>query len=147
MSKFVGEIFLLAGVGIGALIVWLLIKGMRSKNWPTAPGVVLDSQVTMHYDDEGTKMYGVALSYRYDVDGLTYDGNKRTFGDYSSNNRGRAEKIIAQYQPGSAVQVHYKPEDPSEAVLEPGMSWFLAIFLIFPVVFIGIGVAILFGWM
>jgi len=143
VPKLVGEIFLLVGVAVGAVIVWQLVKGSRSKNWPTAPGVVTDAQVTMHYDDEGTRMYKPVVAYRYDVDGLAYDGDRRTFGNYSSNNRGRAEKIVAQYRPGSQIQVHYKPDDPGESVLEPGTSWVLAIFLLFPVVFIGVGIAIL----
>lgn len=147
MSKLVGEIFLLVGVAVGAVIVWQLIKGMRSKNWPTALGVVTDAQVSMHYDDEGTRMYKPEVAYRYDADGLEYNGNKRTFGEYSSSNRRRAEKIVGQYRPGSQVQVYYNPEDPGVAVLEPGTSWVLAIFLLFPVVFIGIGLAVLLGLM
>ena len=141
MSKIAAEIFLVVGVVVGALLVWQLIKGMRSKNWPTAPGSVIDAQITMHYDDDGDRMYGASIHYRYTVDGLEYSGDKRTFGDFSSNNRRRAENIVGQYPSGSAVQVYHHPDDPEDSVLEPGTKGQSFLFLLLPLIFIGLGVA------
>ena len=141
MSKTAAAIFLIVGVGLGAFMVLNLIRGRRSRNWPTVPGVMMDSHVNSYYDDEGDRMYGVAIMYRYEVDGLEFTSNKRTFGEFNSNNQGRAERIVAQYLPGSNVQVHYDPDDPANAVLEPGTNATSILFLLLPLIFIGLGVA------
>jgi hypothetical protein len=141
MSTTAATIFLLVGLGIGAVMVLNLIRGRRSRHWPIVPGVVLDSQVNSYTDDEGTRMYGVAITYRYEVDGYEFSGNRRTFGEFNSNNRGRAERIVAQYLPGSDVQVYYDPDDPTKAVLEPGTNSTSILFLLLPLIFIGLGLA------
>ena len=117
MSTTAAAIFLIVGVGLGAFMVLNLIRGRRSRNWPTVPGIVMDSQVSSYYDDEGDRMYGVAIMYRYEVDGLEFTSDRRTFGEFNSSNHGRAEGIVAQYMPGSNVQVHYDSDDPGNAVL------------------------------
>ncbi len=145
MSKIAAEIFLVLGVITAGALVWKLIKGMKAKNWPTAPGNVVDSQITMHYDDDGDRMYGTAITYRYTVDGLEYSGNKRTFVEYSSNNKQRAENIVTMYAPETPVQVYYSPDDPEDLVLEPGTNATMFLVLLVPLFFIGFGVAGLLG--
>ncbi|MCD4671557.1 MAG: DUF3592 domain-containing protein, partial [Anaerolineaceae bacterium] len=80
MSKIVAEIFFLIGVVLGGFLFWQLIKGMKSRNWPTVQGRVIDSRMTTHVsrDDDGSRSttYGAAISYRYDVDGDEYSGDK-----------------------------------------------------------------------
>lgn len=141
MSTTAAAIFLIVGVGLGAFMVLNLIRGRRSRNWPTVPGIVMDSQVTSYYDDEGDRMYGVAIMYRYEVDGLEFTSARRTFGEFNSSNQGRAQRIVAQYLTGSNVQVYYDPDDPSEAVLEPGTNATSILFFLLPLIFIGLGVA------
>jgi len=145
MSKLVAEILLIFGGVIAGVIAWMIVKGMRAKNWPTTSGSVIDSQITMHYNDDGDRMYGAAVSYQYAVDGLEYSSDKRTFADYNSSSRQRAEKIVAQYAPGTAVQVYFRPDDPGDAVLEPGTNVTMFLFLLLPLIFMGIGVAGLLG--
>jgi Protein of unknown function (DUF3592) len=149
MPILVAEIFLILGVIIAGVMLWQLIKGMKSKNWPTAPGQVVASQVTVNvsYDDDGDRSttYGADIMYRYAVDGYEYSGNRRTFTDYKSSNRNRAEKIVAQYAPGTAIQTYYHPDDPEDSVLEPGTNAVSFLLLLLPLIFIGVGVAGLLG--
>jgi hypothetical protein len=149
MSKLVAEIFLFLGVVVAGAILWNLIKGMKAKNWPAAPGQVVASQVTVNvsYDDDGDRSttYGADIMYRYTVDGYEYNGNRRTFADYKSSNRNRAEKIVGQYAPATDVPVYYRPDDPEESVLEPGVNAVSFLLLLLPLVFVGIGVAGLLG--
>ena len=139
------EIFLLVGVATGAFMLWKLFKGMQARNWPTAPGIVTDSQVIMQYDDEGDRTYKAAITYRYDVDGLEYNGNRRSVIETNLSNSQNAEKIVSQFVPGSPVQVYYRPDDPQDAVLEPGTNTALFLILLLPLAFIGYGVAGLLG--
>lgn len=145
MSKLVAELLMVFGGVLAGVMVWKIITGLQAKNWPTVPGSVIDSQVTMHYDDDGDRMYGAAVSYHYSVDGLAYSSNKRTFADYNSSNRRRAEKIVAQYAPGTSVQVYYRPDDPEDAVLEPGTNATMFLLLLVPLIFLGLGAAGLLG--
>ena len=149
MSNIVFEIFLIVGVVLGGFLLWQLIKGMKAKNWPTAQGRVVDSRVSTSYsyDDDGDRSttYGAEISYRYDIDGSEYSGHRRTFSDFSSSNRRRAEKIVAQYMPGTDVPVYYRPDDPEESVLEPGINVVSVLFLLLPGIFVVIGVSGLLG--
>ena len=149
MTKLVAEIFLIVGVLLGGFLLWQLIKGMKAKNWPTAQGRVIDSRVStsVSYDDDGDRSttYGAEISYSYDIDGYEYRGNRRSFADYSSSNRRRAEKIIARFAPGVDVPVYYNPEDPEKSVLEPGINVVSVLFLLLPGIFLVIGVLGLLG--
>jgi hypothetical protein len=44
-----------------------------------------------------------------------------------SGGRGSAEKVVAKYPAGSAVDVHYDPANPGTAALEnpTGMTWLI----------------------
>ena len=147
MSTTAATIFLIVGLGTGALMVLKLIKGGRSRKWPAVPGVVLDSQVNSYADDDGDPMYGVAILYRYEVDGLEFTCDRRSFGEYNSNNKTRADGIVARYAPGTNVQVYYDPNDSSSAVLEPGTNTTSVALLLVPLIFIGLGVAGFLGFL
>ena len=149
MTKLVAEIFLIVGVLLGGFLLWQLIKGMKAKNWPTAQGRVIDSRVStsVSYDDDGDRSttYGAEISYSYDIDGYEYSGHRRSFSDFSSSNRRRAEKIVARYAPGTNMPVYYRPDDPEESVLEPGINLVSVLFLLLPAIFLVIGVLGLVG--
>ena len=150
MSKVVAEIFFILGVLLSAFFVWQLVKGVRARKWPTTEGRVLESQVTKEtsYDDgSSSTTYGAEISYRYEVDGEEYNSKRRSFADYRSSNLRRAEKIVARYVPGGLVTVYYRPDQPDDSVLEPGMSAGFFVFLILPIGFMAIGVAGLLGLM
>ena len=149
MSIIVSEIFLIVGGLIGGFLLWQLLKGMKAKNWPTAPGKVVDSQITrdVSRDSDGDRSvtYGADIRYTYEVDGYEYSGDRRSFADYSSSNRRRAEKIVARFSPGADVAVYYSPDDPEKCVLEPGISVVSVLFLLLPLIFVVIGVLGLLG--
>ena len=149
MTKLVAEIFLVIGVLLGGFLLWQLIKGMKAKNWPTAPGKVVNSRVTrsVSQDSDGDRSttYGAEINYRYEVDGYEYSGDRRSFADYSSSNRRRAEKIVLRFAPGTDVDVYYRPDDPEKSVLEPGINLVSVLFLLLPVIFVVIGVLGLVG--
>ncbi len=149
MSIIVSEIFLVVGVLLGGFLLWQLIKGMKAKNWPTAQGKVVSSRVTTNIsrdsDGDRSTTYGAEINYRYEVDGYEYSGDRRSFADYSSSNRRRAEKIIARFAPGAEVDVYYRPDDPEKSVLEPGINLVSVLFLLLPAIFLVVGLSGLLG--
>jgi hypothetical protein len=101
-----------------------------SARWPTAPGIITTSDVIEEaIEDEGNSDKSIIHKiYRYQVDlRYAYQVGKRDFVGTAANwgwtgvygLRELAEKAASQYSPGQPVSVHYDPEQPGNAVLEP----------------------------
>ena len=91
------------------------------------------------------------LSYSYDVSGMWYQGDAVQFGPRQVSSK---ELIFAQakkYPPGTAITVHYDPDDPATSVLETSdeiarqNSWQIWFCFLFPFV-MSIVVAIRNSW-
>jgi len=133
-----GLVFGLAGLFPLALGIFDLSRGMASASWPVAPGRVIESYVSEDRDSDGDRTYEPVVRYEYTVNGLTYDGDRVHFGEFSSSDSGRSERIVARYPPGAPVEVHYRPDAPETSVLEPGFNAGILLPLIIGVVFIGV---------
>lgn len=112
--------------------LWTLFTAIDSRKWPSTEGVVVAS-------DEET-LVEPKLSYRFTVNGQGYVGNRRVFGKAGWK---IFFPMIKEYRQGTSVTVRYNPEKPSEAVLEPGVSWWLFSTLVFEIAFIGVGIVFL----
>jgi hypothetical protein len=114
---------LLVAVGITIVSPGLvdIRDGWASRSWPTVPGLVTGSTVRAD-DSDDLPEYRVSVTYEYSVDGRQYVGRHIGILDevYSDSQPARDE--AAQYPVGASVDVYYSPEDPSSAVLEPGVS-------------------------
>ena len=99
--------------------VWDLIDGLRSYEWPSVEGRVVDHAVTL-----GASKYKVddalAFAYVYTVDDVQYQGVRFDFA--GRNSVSRSHELLAEYQVGSRVRVYYDPTRPDRAVLEPGIG-------------------------
>lgn len=68
--------------------------------------------------------YSANVEYEYIADGKKQKGKRLNFGgEHFYRSRSNAEKALAKYQPGSAVEVLYNPFKPSKSVLIPTASW------------------------
>jgi len=115
--------------GVGAYFAYLgavdWYRGVRSDAWPTAGGSVLQSEVQRVSGRGRIKSgYKAHVLYRYEVDGRSYIGDVVSFGHLAlGTGEGNAESLTHQYPRGSAVQVHYDPVRPDQAILETGWTW------------------------
>lgn len=123
ISIIVGVVFI--GFGLIFLLVSLLQmkKAKAAASWPVTTGVVLTSSLAERRSHNSkthhtTITYEPKVQYEYSLMGQKFSGNRVTFG-YASYDRTTAENKIAPYPQGGTVQVHYDPDDPSKAVLEP----------------------------
>jgi hypothetical protein len=111
-----GAIAIAIGV---ALYVSQFRQGLRataSKRWPVSPGTVIAS--ALEKSPDGRWRYRAAVQYRYRAGGKEYQSDRIFWG----GNEGRQKHIasvIAAYPQGSKVSVHYDPQNPAEAVLDP----------------------------
>jgi hypothetical protein len=107
-------------VAIGAaLYVAQFRQGLRanaSKRWPVSSGAVVAS--ALEKSPDGRWRYRAAVQYRYRVGAKEYQSN-RIFWGGNEGRRKHMESVIAAYPAGCKASVHYDPQNPTEAVLDP----------------------------
>lgn len=147
IEKEVKELIFFLPIVLGIVFAYrgvcILKKATDSKTWPSSSGKVISSEV-----DEEIKStrsgrsihYTAQISYEYFAKGNRYTGNRVFWGESSSTNRNRIQKIVNSYSPGKDVVVHYAPDNPGIAVLETGANWRCYFIVIFGVVLTVIGI-------
>ena len=138
----VGVLTIGSGAALGYYI-WSALEGWTAVRWPTAPGEIISSAV----EDVPGRLpsYEPKVSYSYSVGGVTRTGNRLRFGDNTVSFEATARKRLASYPRGTAIQVHYDPEDPERSVLRPGVSrWNYAFMVLAGAMFLA-GLALLTG--
>jgi hypothetical protein len=122
-----GVVFGLVFVAVGAVVAFFGVRTFQnaqaSQDWPSVRGQVTESRVGTH-DSDGTTMYSAEIVYEYTVNGRNYINDRVRFGEGSSSNPRPAHNTVAEYPVGAGVDVYYSPDDPLNAVLEPGTSGF-----------------------
>lgn len=105
----------------GLLLIWglnTLYTGFASLQWPTTEGRVFYSKP--HSAGQNNSAH---LWYEYHVNGKRYvAGDYRAGGNFAWY-RDVANTATTRYSVGRLVTVYYKPSDPSQALLEPGL-WY-----------------------
>jgi len=122
-----GALLLILLTGFGLLFLGLanLRKAKASWDWDRVPGQILASRIEKVFDRmEDEQVSRIQISYSYSLDGRTYksnrfrllrsDENVRSFLDAKSFN----EKFVV----GNTVEVFVNPLDPTDSVLEGGIS-------------------------
>ena len=148
MAKRVFFLFL-AIIGIGILF-WgynSYKKSQEAKEWPTAQGKVISSEVDSHWSSHRTgatktrqMMHSAKVLYEYTVEDNKYTSNKISFGDTSSSVRSDASKVVKKYRPKKEILVYYDPKNPKTAVLEPGKAGGLLVPFIAGSMFLFVGI-------
>jgi hypothetical protein len=126
--------FVSACIGF-ALLAALVIFGIqrnvaRMRHWPTVPGRIESADVKAFQTRAGDRSRWVThfrpnVTYGYEVKGVRYTGHKTgTTARVSSN---IARPMRPGHAEGAAVTVHYNPENPAEAIVDPrtGPLWLL----------------------
>ena len=107
-------VFFAGGLFAAYKIADELPQALASPAWPTVEGTVTNSKVRRRPGKRRLR-----LRYEYDVKDQTYESHKIAFmGRVFS---GTATERRKRYPSGAKVTVYYNPDDPSVAVLEPGV--------------------------
>jgi len=123
-AKVFAVFMLLGGSALLAFGAYRLYYGYASKKWPTTQGLVLLSHVKKGRGSKSNRTtYKAVVSYSYKVKNKTYEGSRVSFGDGASSNHKVACKLVDMFPKGKTIKVYYKPEDPENAVLVPGIHW------------------------
>jgi hypothetical protein len=121
--------FAVAGLLMTLFLIANLRLSLASARWPTTTGKILSSVAEGHgtlasggRGQAGT-VWSPVVEYSYQVAGRDYHGSRIAFGGDVSGSRDFAQGIAARYPAGSAVTVHFDPDNPSFAVLEPRVAF------------------------
>ena len=134
-------IFVAVGSGILSWTAVNFVYAFLSRRWPQVVGTVVVSDLQRSRDSEGGYSYRPEVSYRYSVDGQELVANRTCFGDRLELSwSAPAVRAVRRYPAGASVAVHYDPDDPGDAVLEPGINGLLFAGAAFGGVFTVLGV-------
>jgi hypothetical protein len=115
----------------------------RSRTWPTAPGVVTASKVAAVPRTRFTLPYQARVGYRYKVGDRYYVATGVSHDVAGFGTRSAAQRVVDRYPEGATVTVYYHPDDPTQAVLEPGGGGDAAVLMV-AVVLCGVVLALAF---
>lgn len=102
---------------------WLkLRRAAHTRPWPAVDGMVLESAVVADRD-EGRQLYRPMVRYRYEIDGRRFEGSRIEWTAPPATRRyTRARRLLDGYRSGGKVKVHYDPQRPGLAVLQPARA-------------------------
>lgn len=145
----------IAGAGLVTLAVGFvrLAASARTKSWPHVEGTVLSSTVEEKVSQEPSeedgaparelRVFTASVKYRYKVGEKQLTGDRLSLDELETSNRNTAVELAARYPPGASISVFYEPRDPTEAVLQPGVSGGSAIIPLVGVGLVLLGAALL----
>ena len=126
----------LAIARIGIRQTW---DAWQSPSWQTTPGVITASSMsvsttTNSRDDpvqrnrsirqEVTKDVWIPqVTFLFELDGKKYEGHRIGVGDVPSDSHSGADEIVKRYEAGATVTVYVDPSNPTESILQPGITF------------------------
>lgn len=141
MPTLLSLIFLIGFVAAIYFAVKAVRKAKQAEQWPVAPGRILPSEVShsVSRDRDGTSVtWKPHVFYEYDVEGSKFKSDRLTGISFYSSNRRAAYRTVHNYPVGKEVDAYYNPEDPSDSMLEPGITTGGVVLIVVLIAFFGL---------
>lgn len=123
-----GTIFAVSAL-VGLLGCAKALEGLGARGWRTLPGrIVRSERVARVSVADGMENERAEIEYVYEIDGRAYRGTRVSALAADTEPRGLTERRLERYPLGASVRVYARRQDPSVAVLEPGVpaaAWLL----------------------
>ena len=87
-----------------------------SLRWPSVPGRVLESRLTL--SPHGQNLRNFWVKYEFEVEGKKYTDYRVAL--YTIVRKDEAERLARRFPDDATVEVFYRPGKPKTAVLVPG---------------------------
>ena len=98
-----------------------LSRQFESRHYASVEGEITYSELTTTRGYKGGRHYHAVINYRYELGPRRFYGHRLRYlnspGDY-----GTAESFVDAHPVGSSITVYYKPDDPGDALLFPGIE-------------------------
>ncbi len=112
--------FLVVGLAVAIYGFQRYRTARTSFDWPRVAGIIIASYVEESFTIDGGYFYKPCVEYEYDVDEADHYSERLTFGRTKFPDLEFAEYVAERYPVGGVVEVYYDPDNPANAVLEPG---------------------------
>jgi hypothetical protein len=136
------SLFVVLGLGLFlTMFVRPVIRMVQAQSWPAVTCRITASNISTHRSSKSTN-YSFDPAYTYSVNGQQYVGENYSFGGKVQGSYNSRAALQSLYRVGSTTMCYVNPADPTDAVLNKGMTgdiWFGLTPLIFTLVG-GIGV-------
>jgi hypothetical protein len=125
-----GAIFVVIGLASSWAALLNLRKAQAALGWPVIQGKILASSVCEVGGD--LTGYKPDILYEYHAHGIRHSAKVWRVGASSKSSKwkAKAEAIIAEYPAGRDITVFFNPQNPADAVLEPGKVRWVSQFVI-----------------
>ncbi len=111
-----GVIAFAIGVAVYAVQFRQGLRADASKKWPTSAATILSS--ALEQSPGNKRRYRAAVQYRYRVAGKDHESSRVFWGGSEGRQRPMAS-VVSSYPEGATVTIHYDPQNPAEAVIDP----------------------------
>ena len=125
---FISSFSILGFVGM-VIFLYLIYKGQSAKSWPQADAVVRRSELKVTRDSDGST-YDAEVEYQYSVGSKVFSSLRISVLDTKSSNEGYHKNIVGTHPVGLKFKVFYNPNDPSYAIIHPGVNFGLGLFTV-----------------
>jgi hypothetical protein len=100
-------------------------KAVKSESWRKTTGVVTEWEMRVIKASRGSGEEVFYCRYRYQAEGREYVGDTIRISPHDNKVRHHSEygnHLNERYRVGANCDVWYNPDDPAEAILEPGTA-------------------------
>lgn len=130
--------FALVGLLFFGAITASMLRTVRSYFWAETPCIIVESR-RVEPGPEAENSDGYVIRYRYRVAGRERTSSQFTVGMKESLDAQKIEKLLLRYPEGARVMCYVDGSNPDNAVLKRGTLW-IALVLLFPLIFLAVGV-------
>lgn len=121
-------VFGLLGIAVGAGVLIHsgaeLRSGLASAGWRETAGEIISARIVSDSSSKGRSRERGEITYEFFILGERYVSTQ-------VRASGTTLDDVDRYAPGTRVRVHYDPDDPKDALLEPGMTGAAVLQLLF----------------
>ena len=114
------------GLGVALYSFKQINLARGSHNWPGVPAKIISSEVKATQREAEKKRVYTTLSadiaFQYTVNGKEFTSNLTMIDQPPKTFSTDAQTLVQKYPAGSTVLAHYNPQNPSQALLETGVS-------------------------
>jgi hypothetical protein len=132
--------FILSAPVSGYFLTRIFFEARASASWPSVMGTLTKAEVA----EVGIGRWRADVAYSYRVGRNEFTGSRIRASDGEYEIRDGAVQAMDGMNVGQRMSVFYKPSDPQQSVLRPGVGFQEYALLFVPVLMLGAGVASLY---
>lgn len=150
MFFWIALMFLVVGLPATGVAVWAVSVEIGRTMWPTVEGEILRAGLTSYRSESqkglSLQMYSPTVTFAYMVRGQRYEGDRIASDTWSSSEESSVREYLQAFPVGSAIKVHYDPQNPVDSRIEVGIKFVYVVMLFACLLFIGLGIWVAVLW-